>query len=255
MMYPIEAIIVDDHQKNIDIIKYFIEKYCAKWVTVVDEATEIKDAIQIIDTIQPQLLFLDIRLGEATSFDILDKIKPYFFKVVFVTSYDCYALKAIKYNALDYILKPVEINELKRTVKKAYNDVTGNFFTKKMQLTSTAALFFNPEQSKDHIVITSINSIDIIKKKNIIYCKSEGGYTTFNLIDGEEFISSKSIGEYENLLVEGFYRVHHRYIINIEHIIKIHKNEGVYCEMVNRIVVPISVRKKDGLLRLFGVKK
>ncbi|MCX2681968.1 LytTR family DNA-binding domain-containing protein [Galbibacter sp. EGI 63066] len=254
-MEKVKAIVIDDEKASLDILEHFLEKYCPHSVNVVGRSTEIEEGIVLINKLRPELLFMDIMMNEGTGFDILDEIDEYNYKIIFVTAFDNFAIKSFQYNAIDYILKPIQLEDLILSVNKATSEIRANVYTEKRQLDMLSNVIDNINIAFQKIVIPSNNKIDFVKMEDIVYCKSDGRYTTFYLIDGQELVSSKNLGEYETMLDSNFfYRVHNSYIINLNHIVRITKESGCYCYMVNGKSIPIAKRRQDLLFRFLNVK-
>ena len=227
-MKKYNAIIVDDEKKNIEILEHFIIKFCPL-INVVKTLTSIDESIKAINTIQPDILYLDIQLKKGTSFDILNQINKQDIKIIFITAFKDFAIKAIKNNAIDYILKPLSIEDVVLATNKAIAAIEEK---KNKQ-----------ESSKDYLTVHSLENIEIVRKKDLIYCESDGRYTILYLKD-RKITASKNLKLFEVNLKTDFIRVHNSFLINIMHIKVIHKKNGIYCEMSNGKKIPISKRKQ-----------
>lgn len=209
---------------------------------IVGEGGNIAEALILAKSCQPDLVLLDINLPDGTGFDFLNQLSERNFNVVFITAYEEYALKAIKQGALDYLLKPVDSEELEEVIKKAVaiyeNQLTERLKVAKSQL----------EGKGEKIVLRLFDSYQIIRFDELVYCQSDGGYTTFHLIDKRQFTISKSIKEYEKLLPEDkFFRTHQSYIVNITFIDRFEKGGGLFLK--DEIFIPVAVRKREALLK------
>jgi len=253
MRKKIEAIIVDDDINNIELLNIYIKK-CCPFVTVVGEACSIDDAVTLIKEKKPKLLFLDIVLEEGTGFDILEQLGNEDFKIIFVTSHDGFAVKAFKYSAIDYILKPVQQEELFHAVNKSLNDIEKDEYTNNQQIELLSSSF-NNQQALNFIAVPSVNKIEFLKLKNIIYLKSDGRYTNFILSNGKKVTASRNLGEYENIIDKSlFFRIHNSFIVNLSHVEKISKTDGSYCKMTNNESLPIAKRRQESLSRFLRIK-
>ncbi|WGH75479.1 LytTR family DNA-binding domain-containing protein [Tenacibaculum tangerinum] len=249
-MQKITAVIVDDQIKSVNLLKHFIELYCST-IEIVGTALDVEDGIAIINEKQPRVIFLDILLGDRTSFEILEKKNYDEVKVVFVTAYHEYAIKTFQYNTVDYLLKPFSISDLKRVESKLNQDIIENKITLPEQVASTAHGLRNSHDIK-FIAVSSSNRIDFIKFHELIYLKSERSYTTFYLSNNSNIIASLNIGSYEEVLERNsFYRIHKSYIVNLNYIKSIDKADGAKCIMDDDSSLPISRRKLKGLIDLF----
>lgn len=251
-MTKYDALIIDDEISSLNIIKHFVSKYCLN-INIVGEATTVESGIYSIKKHQPQILFLDIQLNDKNAFDILDAIDFSEMEIIFITAYDSYALKAFKYNAVDYVLKPISIEDLVLATNKTINrieerKVFEKSILKEIKVKSTI--------SSHSITISSIDKVTIINKKDIIFCKSDGRYTTIYLQNKHEIVACKNIGEYEQMLSgSSFFRVHHSYLINTDYLIEINKKAGFYCELINHIKIPIAKRRQEGLNLFLKIKQ
>jgi two-component system LytT family response regulator len=253
-MKKIEAIIVDDEESNLDLLEHFLTQYCT-YVNIIGRATEKKDAVTIINTQKPELLFLDIQLKGDTGFEVLEELDYDSYRVIFVTAYNEYAVRAFKYNAIDYILKPLQIDELVNAVSKAFIDIEKDLFTNKMQLQMFSKFLLAENHQLDFVAIPFQDKVAFVKLETILYLKSEEGYTVFFLQNSPKKVSSKRLGEYEELLLgDVFFRTHHSYIVNLKQVININKAMGNYCEMSNGALVPIARRRQEKLSRFLKIK-
>lgn len=247
-MQVLNAVSIDDEIENIKVLKHLVEKYCPH-IQIVGQAHDVSSGTQLIDSLKPDIIYLDIQLGHELSFDILDQISHKNAKVVFVTSYNDYAIKAFQYNAIDYLLKPLDIEEIIRVGHKIRDDFEKrdvNLFQHLNDLKS----YVRDMQAQEFITIPSIKKIDIVKTSSILYIKSETKFSIF-VLDKGEIISSKNLGAYETLLPKfKFFRVHNSYIVNIDKIRYVHKEDDHYCLMENRKKIPISRRRYQTFIKL-----
>ena len=253
-MQTVSAVVIDDEKNNVALLVHFLKKYCPL-MEIIGQATTKKEGIELIDKLKPQLIFLDIMLDEGTGFDLLEEITHNEAKVIFVTAFDEFAIKAFKYNAVDYVLKPLEIEALILAVNKAYSDIDKDLFTEKQQIQNLYKTVTNNDNSLNVIAIPSADKIDFIKVEDIIYLKSEGRYTIFNLENNKQLVATKNLGEYESLLdANNFFRIHNSYVVNLAKVTSINKAAGNYCEMTNNESLPIAKRRQDQLHRFLKIK-
>ncbi len=200
----IKSIIIDDEIANIKNLNVLLNKYCPE-ITIVNTSDNIYDAEKIIRADKPDLIFLDIRLKEKTAFDLLPNIQDILFEVIFVTAYDEYGIQAIKFAALDYILKPINIKELQTAVAKAVLKIKSNQQNSQIQFLIDQ---LQPAQPSRKIALPMQSEIRYVNIDEIIRCKADNTYTTFHLTN-ETIIISKSLKEYTDLLTPyGFIRTH-----------------------------------------------
>jgi two-component system, LytTR family, response regulator len=233
---PVNVLIVEDQPA----IRKYVETLIAKepGFKMVGSCGSISEASVLVALNDPHLLLLDINLPDGTGFDILAKFPDLSLKVIFLTAYQEHALKAIKFGALDYLLKPIVEEEFKVAINKALP------FTKD-QFDLVQKGFKNGVHNR--LVLRSQNYIQIVDVNDIIYCKSDAGYTQFFLSDGRNLMTSKYIKEYEEMLpAKKFIRPHQSYIVNLQFIDQYHK-EG-YLLLKNKTEIPVSVRKREQVL-------
>lgn len=253
-MEKITAVIVDDEINNVDLLCHFLTKYCPL-IEIVGKSTTKNEGIELVNQLKPKILFLDIMLDEGTGFDLLEDITFTETKVIFVTAFDKYAIKAFKYSAIDYLLKPIDIEELILAVNRAYADIEKDQYTETKQIQQAYKTITNNTLPLALIALPSVEKVDFIKIENIIYLKSEGRYTIFNLKDNKQIVATKNLGEYESMLdAHIFFRIHNSYIINLNEVTAINKAAGNYCEMCNGESLPIAKRRQDQLNRFLKLK-
>jgi len=255
-MMNINAVIIDDQIDNVRLLSHFINKYSTQ-INIVGSTGSFNEVNELITSTKPDIVFLDIMLGTRSSFDLLKNLTFKDFKLVFVTAFDEYAVKAFKYNAFDYLLKPIKIEDVIRVTAKIQQELhdNNNALVSK-QVKGMLKLFDNSSQQTS-IAVASVNKVDVIKLEDIVFLKSDGRYTSFYLSDKRIIISSKNLGEYEEIIASpNFYRIHKSYILNINYLKSINKNDGVYCELElvdNKL--PISKRKQENFYRFLKLKK
>ena len=241
----ISIVIIDDEPKARETIINIL-KLSKAGINIVGQAEDVSSGYDIIILKNPDLVLLDINLPDGTGFDLLKKFEKINFKVIFITAYEEHAIKAFKFNALDYILKHVTAGDLIQAVEKAgesiYKEETG------IQL---SALLSNLNKIKK-IVLKTAESIHLINVKDIIRCESDVNYTIFHLINDEKLMVSKTLKEYTELLESvGFFRTHQSHLVNLDHIVRYDKAEGGHLVMDDESIVPVSSRNKENLWMLF----
>ena len=242
----IRAIIVDDELGSRESLSKMIEKNC-KNIQIVGKADSMLSAFEVITNNEPDLVFLDIEMPNGNAFDLLEKFKEIHFNIIFVTAYDHYAIKAIKFSAIDYILKPIHPEEL----IKAVGRFEAQFENKKSLDKKFKMLLSNvrPENKLKKVGIPDGDGLVFINLSEIIRCDSDGNYTYFLLTNGKKIIASRTLGEYEQMFNEdNFFRVHRSHLINLEHVKKYIKGEGGYVVMTDNSQVEVSRRNKNDFL-------
>jgi two-component system LytT family response regulator len=244
----ISALLVDDEPKNSETLIAILGQYCPA-IFVSGSCTGIAQAEQLIEQEEVQLLFLDVQMPNGTGFDLLDRVKNKHLEVIFVTAYDNFLLKAIRYSALDYILKPVSIPDLIDAVKRAEERIAQRLVNHQLEL--LLSNIRKPAQTQ-RIAIPSKKGYDFIPIADILRLEAQGSYTEVHLSDGKNYLTSKNIKEYEDMLpADTFCRVHHAHLVNLNFIRTYHRGRGGYLEMNNGVCIQVSVRKKDELLSRF----
>ncbi|NER18992.1 LytR/AlgR family response regulator transcription factor [Spongiivirga citrea] len=250
----LSAIIVEDDPKGAKLLAHIINTYCDT-INLTGIAFNLADAKKLINQNPPRVLFLDVQIGNQTCFSLLEEIAYENIKIVIVSAYDNFAIEAFKYHAVDYILKPVDIDEMIKTTQRIYQNYSKEIYSLQDQKKSLDSIIVNKNNS-NFIAIASLNDIQIIKYDSILYLQSDGRYTSVFLIDGSKIVATKNIGEYENDLTPfGFYRIHKKYIINLKHMASIDKRDGGRCKLINECYFPIATRRRDGLFRYLNLKK
>ena len=250
-MRKIDALIVDDEQDNSDLLEYFLKQNCLV-VDRIDIANDLEEAVDKIESHRYDVLFLDIILHEKTAFDLLNEISHHPF-IIFVTAFDQYAIESFRYNTIDYLLKPIQIEALIAAVDRVEQRIENQDTIDREEL-KRFEKSLGYEGKVDFITISSINKVNLIKKSDILYCKSSGRYTEFHLRNENVLIASKSLGEYEiQLSYKEFFRIHNSYMINLNHLVNISKKSGHICELVGEIQLPISRRRYDKLLHYLDI--
>jgi two-component system LytT family response regulator len=242
-MKEIRAIIVDDEKNARENLFGILEKHCPE-VRIVCLASSAAEAIECILQHKPELIFLDIEMPGGNGFKVLEHFPHAEFGVIFVTAYDHYAIQAIRFSALDYILKPINSLQLKAAVIK-YAELQEKFDLRLRQFMNNQKIA--PEDQK--IALPSVNKIDYIEIKQIISCKGEANYTRIYLSNGKSLMVSKPLIEYEEILENyGFVRTHKSHLVNLRHILSFIKNDGGSLLMSDNTSIPVSRRKKDFVL-------
>lgn len=244
----LRAVVIDDiesiRKNNMGTIK----ANCPN-VSVIGQADSVASGIALIQQFSPDLVFLDVEMPDGTGFDLLQKLSPINFKVIFITGYEDFAIRAIRFSAIDYLLKPLDAGELVEAVKKAEESFNKEIFETKLN-----NLFANMQQPKglQKLVLKTADKIYSVNIEDIVSCESDKNYTTFNFINAPKLVVSTSLKEYETLLSPyNFFRTHKSYLINMAYFDHFIKTEGGNTiVMQNKLKVPLSVRKKEEFLLL-----
>lgn len=210
----IRAIVVDDEQPSREAIRNYLRDYCDE-VEVVATASSVKTAFKVIQKNKPDVVFLDIELPDGKGFDLLSMFSKIDFRIIFVTAYSEYAIKAFRVNAVDYLLKPVKIDEIKAAVEKVRN----NHSYDPEIVSGLVKSLSESTHLQPTLVVSNIKGFEVLKIDEIIMCKADGYCTNFYLTGNRKATSSKNLKQFEILLTEyKFVRVHHSYIVNLNHV-------------------------------------
>lgn len=244
----IKIAIVEDEQPIRDAYRLLLNENFSD-VEIVGEAARVTDAVALIKSSSPDIVFMDIELEDGNSFQVLQNVRPYSFKIIFLTAFDNFAIKAIKFSAFDYIMKPINEFEFINAVRNAIDSVATQPDTNE-QFTNLLDHYMGTQKCRK-MVLRTANSMFVVNISEISHCKSDNSYTTFVLNDKREILVSKGMYEYIAILEEyGFARPHQSYMININHIQKIDRNDGGFVIMENGSEIPISTRRKQQFLAL-----
>ncbi|UTW62812.1 response regulator transcription factor [bacterium SCSIO 12741] len=248
----IKTILVDDEKKSLNILIRLIETHVEN-IDIIGSATDIDTARELIEESRPQLVFLDIEMGPRSGFDLLESMEEIDFHVIFVTAHEEFALKAIKISALDYLIKPVGIQELKGAVNKVekqeLNAQSGH------KITQLVKNFYVESPDLRRITLPTSEGFEFVPIRDILYCRADGSYSHIFLKDGQKITTSKNLKFYSDILEDyAFYRIHNTSLINLRYIRKFGKSAGGYVIMEDGKELSVSKSKKPGLLDQFGHK-
>lgn len=244
----LRAIVIDDidsiRKKNIEVIK----THCPN-IAIIGQANCVESGVSLIKQIVPDIVFLDVEMPDGTGFDLLQKLKPINFKVIFITGYEDFAIRAFRFSAIDYLLKPLDPNELVEAVNKAETSLNKEVLELKLN-----TLFSNLELPKNlqKLVLKTAEKIYSVNIQDVVNCESDKNYTTFYFINAPKLVVSTTLKEYETMLKPfNFFRAHQSHLINMlyfDHFIK--TDGGNTIVMKNKNKVPLAIRKKEEFLAL-----
>ena len=243
----LKAIIVDDEFNALKLLKITLNKYCPQ-IDVVGSTQSPIEAIELIKQTEFDVLFLDIQMPKLNGFQLLKKLDIINFDIIFTTAYDQYAIEAFKINASNYLLKPINVEDLKNAVQKIIEQ-------KQTEETVLLEMLKNIKASNEfndvRINIPFNKGIEFLKVKDIIYCKADNNYTYIYLSDGTSRFISKTLKIIENKLPKPmFYRPHNSFVVNLDYVTKFYKSDGGYLEMSNGDKIRIARNKKDDIINL-----
>lgn len=240
----IRTVIIEDEIHLREINRMMLESNFPD-IEIVGETGKVDEAVALIQNLKPNLVLCDIELEDGNCFQVLQKCKPYDFRPVFITAFNQYAIKAIKFSAIDYILKPVNEFEFCEAVQRAIDSIPEE--TAEMQ-TDNLMSHMNNGSADKKVVLRTTDAMHLVDLNEILFCKSDNSYTTFFLKEKKEITVSKSIKEFAELFSDyNFLRPHQSYLVNLQGITKIDKTDGGFIIMENGTEIPISSRRKQAI--------
>jgi two-component system LytT family response regulator len=241
------AIIIDDETNSRNALRQKITKHCPD-IMVISECENGEEGIKNIESQKPDIVFLDVEMPRMNGFTMLQQLKNKDFEVIFITAYDHYAIKAIKFSALDYLLKPVEVEDLKNAVEKATQkrkQIKGN---NRVEL--LLQNFLEEKAAHQRIAISSMEGLQFVPTDDIIYLEANSNYTIFYIAGNRKITAAKTLKDFEDMLPASlFIRIHHSYLINKNGIEKYIKGDGGQVVMKNGVVLDVARRKKEEFLK------
>lgn len=243
-MEKLTAIIVDDMPSALELLQNDINNQHAE-IEIIGTAKSVVEASKLLRKQQPDILFLDIMLGDGTGFDVLEIHPDLSSKIIFVTASDEYAIKAFKFAAIDYVLKPYSNEDLSNAISKAKNQITPD----KEQLTVLQQSIKQPNLHPKKISLNTSDKIVVVNLIDIVRCKADNNYTEFFMNDDQKILVGKTLKYYADMLKDlGFLRVHQSHLVNLQYIKEFIKSDGGYLVLKNKTTVPVSVRKKNEVI-------
>lgn len=244
----IRTIIIDDEERARETIKDMLQMYCTD-VELIGEGANVLSGLEIIKKEKPDLVFLDIKMPDGTGFDLLNRIDEKRFALIFLTAFDEYAVQAFKFSAVDYLLKPLDPDELTDAIDR----VKENLETEQNRLGSLLENLNEIKKESKKIVLKTAESIFLVSIQDIVRCEATGNYTKFYLVNQKPVLVSRTLKEYDELLKDyKFFRVHQSHLVNLEHIVRIDKADGGTLILSDNQNCPISTRKKDALIKVLS---
>lgn len=244
------AILIDDDESNISSMKEKLARHCPQ-VQVIAASESAKEAIALIENHKPDLVFLDIEMPVMNGFTLLQQIENRNFELIFVTAYDHYAIKAIRFSALDYLVKPVEPDELKAAVERAVQKRNHNVPNERLEV--LLENLSNPKTQCKRIAIPGRDGLHFVHVADIVYLEASNNYTTIYTVLNEKHVASQTIKDFEETLPpEHFIRIHNSYIINKDFAQRYIRGEGGQVVLRNGVTLDVSKRKKHDFLKAIG---
>ena len=241
--YTMTTLIIDDEQQARTNLKNFITSFCPDF-KIKGEADGIETGLEKINSIQPEIVFLDVEMDDGTGFDLLDRVPKIDFEVIFVTGHNDFAIRAFRYSAIDYLLKPLNKAEFMQAVEKV-RQKKGEHIDKRLKV-----MMANIQQPlAEQFVIHTATSIHFVKTLDILRCEGEASYTEVHLTNGERITDSKNIKEYDKFLTDPrFFRVHRSHLINLHSVKTFEKEDGGFLVMADGAEIPVARRRKQALM-------
>jgi two-component system LytT family response regulator len=240
------TVIIDDNPEIQLLLSNLLGEYFPE-IEIKGTASSLNNAVELIRNENPDIVFMDIELEDGTGFQVLQKLKPYSFKLIFITAFNDFAIKAFKFSAMDYILKPVNEFEFRQSVENVIKGLA--IRQNDAQYTTLMNLYEKKTQSKK-IILKTAESIFLVDISEILYCRSDNTYTTFFLSSGKKILVSRGIKEYDEMLSSyRFFRPHQSYLVNLNHVKRLDKADGGFLIMNDDHEIPVSTRRKKLLIQ------
>lgn len=247
----IRTIIIEDEEASRETLRNYLNKYCPQ-VEILSECKNIIEGKKAIDEQNPQLIFLDVEMPFGNAFDLIEQLDKIDFKIIFVTAYSNYAMKAINYSASYYILKPIDIEELENAVRKVEEELTRENDTE-VQLQTKILLENLQNNSHKKVVLPTLEGFEVVEMEDILHLEANDNFTNFYLKNGSKKVICRTLKFYEDVLKDsGFMRIHRSHIVNLNYITSYKKGKGGQVELKDGSVVDVSASKKEELLKWFS---
>ena len=242
----IKVLIVDDEENVREALSYIIRKFTTGY-NLVDACGNIADCVKMINEVEPDIVLLDIEIGKENAFSLFNHFPKPKFKVIFITGHQQYAIKAFRFAAIDYLLKPIDPDLLENALNKARDLINNEGLSYKLDCLLQNLSTTNRKSKK--VVLKTSDKIHVVNLEDVMYCEASRSYTTFYLADKTHILVSNTLGEYEDLFADfDFIRIHQSYLLNINYIKRYDKVEGGKVILKDNTPLPISARKKESFL-------
>jgi two-component system LytT family response regulator len=250
-MTLINAYLIEENLKTIHSFETFGTENSMTF-SIIGKAKSVKEAVKEIPFLKPNLIIFSASKENIIDFEILSNIDFLEAKFIFIGTNEKEAYQALKYNAVDFLLKPINFDEIGASLKKVMHHFERDLAY--LQVLNGCNNEWLSQPAKDFFIVSSLDKIEIIKFDEVLYCKADGKYTEFFLQNGDKVLSSKNIGEYQNIFpTANFFRIHNSCLVNVHQILRINKKDGLYCEFKNGVDLPVAKRKEKDFLKYLRV--
>ncbi len=244
----LRTIIIDDEDLVREAIRRLLAMYCPQ-VKLIGETHSVTSGLKMIRDLHPHLVLLDVRMDDGTGFDLLHQFENIDFRVIFITAYEKYAVEAFRFAAVDFLLKPINPEDLMNAVRRAETLIQEHFNSQLQALEENLRTEF---RQKKKIVLRTQENVHLVELQHITFCESEGSYTFINTANGDRILITRTLKDFDDMFCDsGFYRVHKSYLVNLTQIKRFEKHEGGYIILNNDQKIPVASRKREELLELF----
>jgi two-component system LytT family response regulator len=250
-----KAYIIDDEILSRNLLIRMLQRYCPE-IQVSGQASSVEEGLDGIKKHSPDIVFLDIQMNGETGFDLLNRLPEINFALIFTTAFDKYAIKAFRFNAIDYLLKPIVADELTEAVNKVKQRALQAESASKMHIEQLYHEITNPQKTHDKIAIPTAEGFLVIPVKEIVYCHANSNYTEFYLIDKKCLLSSYTLKQYDEMLTpQSFFRTHRSYLINLAHVKMYRRGDGGEIVMSNGHEIELAKTHKDEFMHLLNIRE
>lgn len=241
------GVIIDDEKNIREVLKSLLARFSEDF-QLIGEANSVSTGRELILEAKPEIIFVDVELGDGTGIELIRSLQGINAHVIFITAHDKYAVEAFRLSALDFLLKPFDPQDLVRALGKVSEAISSNQLEMKLRALSS---YMNESSKQKKIVLSDADNMHIIDMNDILWCSAEGSYTRFFIANSVHILVSKNLKSYEEILDSSFFlRIHHSHLVNINHIKRFERSEGGTLIMSNEVALPVSVRKRDALMQL-----
>ncbi len=252
VMKSIKAFVIEEEVESLQILQKFAEDNSIL-ISICGFKDNLEESKDLINRHKPELIFINAKDENLKFFHVFNNIDFVVPKIILMSQNIDKAYKAFQLNAVGFLLKPLDFKDIITSVYKALKFREMELSFQKLQVQKIDAINSLNEEKK-YVAISSMDKIDLVKTETIVYCKADGKYTEFILEDGNKILSTKNLGEYTQILNQNyFFRIHHSYVINIKHIVKISKKDGYICEFPNGLILPVAKRRMDAFAKFINL--